>query len=364
MGKEENKELVKAQGKDWKGKGKEIAKTEIWLKAEGLEIETKAKALTVTKGNIAIVETFLADSSRTLKILGEKRLEITRPLEDLKKRLMVPEKAVVDSLNALKASLLTVKKQAQKEQNEAAIKVDQEAALKLAIANTYTDYFTDTTKAVDKYIGDNYSGMLRKKILYIDFDKTVKIIVDHFKEPSYAAYFAKIAVNTSSLTLERITEIQTANAQTIPDYKGLIQERFDDKKVSYQVEIANAEEAIKQQAKETEEREKQAEYAKRQQELSNKMDSKADAQATQEAVVVEGKNLKTSYVLDMEETAENVLRIFACYGANFEEVNTHLKIKKWFACTPNQIGTALAKIKTKDNNFQFEGINFKEETKL
>jgi hypothetical protein len=41
-----------------------------------------------------------------------------------------------------------------------------------------------------------------------------------------------------------------------------------------------------------------------------------------------------------------------------------LKVNKWFAFTPNQAATALAKVKCDDNNFAPAGIIFKEVDKL
>ena len=370
MGKKDKKEKTSAEialketGKKWKNTGITVSKCNLWLSGEQNKLQKALPSIVVSEENIVLTEEILAGAKKTVKAMGEARLGLTRSMDDVKKQLMQPEKDCLVLIDELASKLLTVKKEVKKEQDQLNMKAEQTNALKLAIKTAYDKYFAECQRTIDNELTNSYAVMLEAKAPLEKYDGLAKESVDGLVFPSLKEYVQRERTNTTALTDDEIKQIKKDSVQKSPDYKALLEQKFIDKKVTYQVELNNVAEALKQNELAAAEAKKKREHEATGKELANKIEAVAANQTASVPAVESGKKIKESFELDMEETPENALLIWACFSANFEAVIGKLTIKKWFSATPKQIGTALGKIKSDDNEFNFTGITFKKVEKL
>tara|TARA_R110000796_G_scaffold60642_9_gene140309 strand:- start:2811 stop:3914 length:1104 start_codon:yes stop_codon:yes gene_type:complete len=355
---------LKVVGKKWKNTGLTVVKCELWLSKQQKEITDNLPSIVVTKENIVLTEETLAEARKSVNAMKEGRSALTRAMDDVKRDLMQPEKDCALIIDELSSKLLTVKKAVKKENDALALKVEQKTALKLAIKTTYDKLNSERQRIIDDELTNTYAVMLEARTPLENYDSIAKSSVDSLEFPSLKDFFLKERTDISALSEEEKKAVQVENIQEIPNYSEKLAQKFIDKKVTYQAELNNVEEALKQNQLAAKEAQKKREHDATGKELSNKIEAVAANQTESVPAVATGKKLKVTYEIDMEENVETCLLLWACFSANLEECLKHLKVSKWFSLTPKQLGTVLGKLKSSDNEFGFTGIVFKAVEKL
>lgn len=355
---------LKETGKKWKNTGLTVVKCELHLSGEHQKLQGSLPSIVVTKENIVITELTLAEAKKTVKAMGEARLGLTRSMDDVKKRLMQPEKDCVVLIDDLSAKLLTVKKAVKVEQDALILKTEQRTGLKLSMKTAYDKMNTERQRIIDDELTNSYAVMLEARTPLENYDDLAKASVSSLVFPSYKDHLKKERTDTSALSDEEVLEVKKENIQEVPDYSAKLAQKFIDKKVTYQAELNNVVEALKQNELAAVEARKKREHEAVGKKLSNDIEAVAANQSETVPAVATGKKLKVTYEIDMEENVETCLLIWACFSANLEECLKHLKVNKWFSLTSKQLGTVLGKLKSNDNEFSFTGIVFKAVEKL
>lgn len=363
---EEKKDLIlQEKGEAWKKQGLNVVKCEWWLSGKLNDLTTSLSLIKVTEENIQATEESIKEASDKIKEMADTRQKITRRFDEVKKRLSQFEKDGSYALDKVKLELLEVKKVVRTKQQAAQQKELQKVNLISAIKRAYGSHAAECQRVIDTSLIDGYKTMLETKTPLKDFDIATESFVSAVVLPTVKEFFLHERVDTSLLSPDEVVEIKKIAQQETPNYLESLSKSFRDKKVTYQTELLNAEEALRQNEAEAEERRKQREYIEKGKALADKMETIASSQAAQNTATIDGgKKLKEIYEIDMPETIESAMIIWACFSANMEEVLKHLRVNKWFACTPKQIGIALGKMKSNDNNFTFSNIVFKKIDKL
>lgn len=355
-------ELIKQKEQNWAKQGVVLAKCELWFSKELQDLQNKCNSLNPTVDNIAQVESEIDVIKKKLRELEGTRKKVTQPLDDVKKRLSQFEKDGKLALDEVSGKLLTAKKEAKKKSDQLRLIEIQKADLASAVKSAYMNLFAHCESHIYRVASEVYADMLKSNTSYEKYDDGAAAGIKRINLPTIKEFFAKEHVNTDALDSDTILAIKKENVQEIPDYVLEYSNEMQRKKASYQAELQDVEEALRIAQEEEKERKKKIEQEKRAREAAAKMD---ELQAKSQSSDVEmGKSLKYSFELDMPETPESALRIWAAFQAYFDEAIDNLNIKKWFSATPKQIGAALAKMKSKDNSLTIEGVTFKKVEKL
>lgn len=349
----------KEKSKAWGQFGLALPDFENDLANAKLEIE-KVLSLVPAKGNIKELEPNLKNAKILSKSLEEKRKGITVHLDNVKERLMVPEKAVQDQLKAYELQIIAVKKVIESE-NAALTAVDDEKKdLITKIKASYIEYFAECLRIVNDLIHSTYSNMLSTKVPFEDFDAEIKK-ASIFYLPDYKPFFARQNYKKQHLNDSQISLIYTDNKGDMPNYTKLFVDEMNAKKIGYKSELANVEAAKAIMDKEKKEAEKKALAEKESQQLNLKIENATAFDAVPKSDV---KDLKKVFELDMPNDHTTVLALFGAFAANLDICLPELKVNKWMALTPDQVGKVLAKLKSRNNSLTFSGINFKATDKL
>lgn len=345
----------------WSNMGEAIYKSELQL-----HVRAQAAALTVelptSMDHVPAAEIALKSLKAEQAAITTSRKEITSKLDDVTSRLMLPEKSLAEPIKTLETAIIKVKKEdAQRLANEKAkleekrLAIEYLIGLKATTDATFKRTISDmVSKAYDYALGDGnvtlekldeYTEKVAKKLTESDFSPSFPArTFQHFSQDDYKALVKEhYTFDATTYVLQFITDLET---------------KFSD----YEVALQNKEDALA--------------LSRKQQADNEAIIQRNQATATASASLFSGaatiadpmpagvKELKQAYEVDMPETPESVLAIWAAFSANRHLCMPKLKVNKWFAFTPAQAATALAKVKNDDNAFQPSGIIFKVVDKL
>lgn len=359
----EEKNLVQKQ-KVWGNYGLALGKAENDLAVKKMVIE-KAIAITVTKENIKDAESILKVAKQDLKSLVEERKKITDPIDNVKSRLMEHEKSIGESLKSFETEIIGTKKKIQDELALINAKSDEKKLFLSKLNQAYIDCNFEYQRIKNEKVNQIYLDILEKEIAFDEFDLTVKARVLELKSnanlPSFKSFFQKQNFVAQHHDVKELNEISTENKQSTLDVFLELENDLLAKKVGYRSELANKEEAKKLALKEQLELEKQMLAEKQSKELEAKIQQANIEDATLKSDV---KDLKRTFEVEMPNTPQTALQLFATFSANYDAVLAKLKVNQWMAFTPQQIANVLGRLKTENNSLEFSGITFKKVDKL
>lgn len=352
-------EIQLAKQKAWGNFGLALSDKEEKLALNALEIGKKI-SIEPSQGNINQCVIDLAEAKRLLNALIEERKETTNRLDKVKSRLMDHEKIGGENLAAYEKKIISIKQEIEIKNQK--IRAIEEEKIELAqkVKQSYIDFISDCNKLVDELVLETYLEMLNSNLPIEDFDLAVKT-ASAFSIPDYKSYFAKQNFKQVHISDVEKALIYTNNKSVLPDFTAEFIEKMNLKKVGYKSELANVEASKALMEKERKEAEKARNEANEMAKLAVKIETSEALQAEPKAEV---KLLKKTFVLDMPDSHETALVLFAQFSANINKILPELKVTKWLSFTPAQIGNVLAKLKSKDNSIEFSGITFKSVDKL
>lgn len=348
-------DLVKKRTLAWGKFGGNLTSKEDALGAGSLDIESGLENNPPTLDNIPAAEATLKVAKKALQELKAVRLEVTNPLDKVKERLISHEKGTAEKIKAYENAIISKKREKQNLQAAANGKKEEERDLIAKIKSSYIDYFLHVKNTVSNKVNEVYLGMLEAGVKYEDFDSHVHEV--KLEKIKHAPFFQRQNYAPKYLSDAEWKEIYKANMQKPADVIALFAEGIMNKKAGYRSELANkakAKELLEAQKK----KDGEAAKAKAEQEkLALKIDNAAAVDAVPKDKTT--KALKEKFEVDMPNDHASALALYACFSANINEILQHLKVKNWLDLKPSQIAKVLGKIKSADNNFEFEGITFK-----
>lgn len=347
----------------WGDLGESIYKKEMNIQLMAQQSIGKIKIPSSIK-DIPDAERMLKEVKADCAAIVLERKSITSKLDDLGKRLMVPEKSFEEPLLLLSNSIISIKKQEEQRINAENLKRDS--------INRCREFLTTTKNNMDAKFKQMLSDKVEKVYVYAlgdgdikpaevnDFLKNVvlpKLSVEHFKiEYPLNTYTQFI---THSEYAEMCKEIINIHAGPyIAEYENRLRVKFSDYAVAYENKI----QALENSRIEAELEKQRIESEKANADIAAKLDA---ISASAEPIVTTGvKALKQSYEVEMPETLQSALTILTAFSAHLNLCQAKLRVSKWFSLTPAQCAKALSQVKCDDNTFAPAGIIFKQVDKL
>lgn len=344
----------------WGEFGVGIFKTELSIQFEAKTVCDKLSELPVTIFDVPGAEERLAEGKRAQKTIEASRKEITSKLDDLTKRLMIPEKSLTDPINALSNEIIKIKKADEAEQRTKKAIADELVRCKEFYQNEAIRVDGELKGKVLDLISRCYNKALNENV---SLDK-IKDYIAQSKKAVTDKQFVSVtpAFHAAYITPEQVASIANEHFKLnfltyVESFSNQIDEKFSD----YDVAFNNKAEALALSQKEEQAKKDEIAQLAQQQQVANKIES-ASITTTQATFFT--KALKRSFDIDMDDNVQSILTIMAAFSANLHLCMPHLKVTKWFSFTPAQAGKALAKVKCEDNEFEPVGIIFKEVEKL
>lgn len=350
----------------WGNLGLAVHNTELKLQAQAQAIISELKIAT-TVDEIIEAEAALKKVKSKRKDLSVERKNLTSRFDKMTTRLMIPENSIIEAENNAEKALIKMKGINDSNKAKATAKNDELRRIRETIANyiskmdaTYKQKIADqVTKAFNYALG---KGNIEEKDLpdYLPKCKTAT----GFGEFEFTYDICPIAPIYA--TKEEVLVIWNELAvgirlgkDYVADYAAALDKQF----AMYNVAVKNKEAAMKL-AKENAD--------KAASDLAAETEAKETA-AKLEAISIthptvnagpEIKSLKKVFVLDMEDTQENAIKIMAAFIGNLALCEGGIRVTKWSNLSVSQMGNALVWAKNKDEKFECSGIKFKVEEKL
>lgn len=367
---QENTQLAEATEKvlvekraAWGEMGVIVHQSEMQFQARAQAIIKKLALPTKIEDLPEAEKTVKAMTSERVKLEADRK-EITGRFEDVATRLMAPEKSVAEAITSFKAKMVSLKAEYERIQAAKAAKENEIRTVRERIQKYMADKNHEYQTLILQRCSEAYDYALTKDIE----PSAIAVYIEKVKARLGPADFQTEAptFRVAYLTLEEVQLLIDENFRVNPHaYVTIFKTEIDKKFSDYEVAYANKKDALALSIKEQADKEAALQAEKENAQLAAKIESSAAPLLfTGDNVVTPVKALKKSFEIDMEETQHNAIKIMQAYVANLALCDQYLKITKWFGITPNQMATALGKVKSADNGFQPTGINFKEVSKL
>ena len=329
-----------------------------------IDLEQKAKEVLVllipptTIDEVAAAEATLKEVKLRLGIIEADRKMVTSKFDTVTSALMAHEKSVKEALPAYSASIIAIKKAHEAEQAKVQAAINKDKAEKEAAINYMNKAYVDMKTEVARICQAAYEHALGKGNIteaklpkYLDAVRAKKTAKDFVIAP--------IPGGSPELFDYAYNAIDMAPPELMLNY---FYKQLEIKFEFFNVALKNKEAAVLA-AKQKED----ADAAERAEELANsQMAARLETIATTtDAVVNDGiKELKKKYELDLPDTEQNAILIMTAFITNYASVKDGVRVKSMRSLSVEQMGTALAWLKNKDDKFTFTGINFKITEKL
>lgn len=355
----EESEIIQKKRTAWGNLGVTVHETELLL-----QMRAQAAISRVTMpANIAEVteaESSLIELKAAQKQIEAERKGITSKLDDLAQRLMQPEKSLNEPITNLSNAIIGLKKEDERIQQIKMLKQQELSSLRERVKSYLAQKDFEFKTDINEKVTAAYQHALQKDIKPDDITEFInaclnKVGVVHFTIDRPGVTLKYVLPEEFELILE---ETFVFDPQA---YLQLLGSELTDKFADYDVAYQNKQAALQLAEKEAAEKKAQLKSDLENQQIANKIEA-ASTPIVNEAPQV--KALKKSYEVDMPDNMENAIKILSAFAANRFLCLPKLRVTKWFAFTPAQAATALAKVKCDDNNFQPSGIVFKEVDKL
>lgn len=317
-----------------------------------------------TKENVKNSEEILKSAKYSLKDIFAERKKMTDPIDAVKSRLMDVEKSVEAEIKVYETKIISVKKEIEAIEKEKNAESEERKDFLAKLNQAYIELEDEIQKFVSEITNIVYLFLLNNDVPYDDYDHTIKDKLsdkDTVKTPTIKEVFAKQNYKNVKLTQLQTSELFLQNQKEVTNPFDAILDNLAKKKIGYKSELANKEMAKELLLKQQKEADKKRLEEKQHAELSAKIEQATTEQLQPKSDV---KELKKTYQVEMPDTHQTALQLFATFSSNLDLVLPRLKVNKWFAFTPLQIANVLGRLKTENNSLQFSGIEFKEVDKL
>lgn len=356
-------EELDKKAKAWSNFGIIITNSEFQFQARAQAIIAKLKKPTKPE-ELKEAEETLKACKQEAKKLYEDRIALTQRFDSVASRLMAPEKTLAVAFPEIEKAMLEVKKIEQEQINKARYTSEEKKSIREQYLNLvvkmdkeYRDKIsTKVSKAFEYALG---AGDVKLDGLSAFLDK-VKI-AKGFSEIDFT--YDRPDIHLKYITKEEAIAIwQEVDKTIIPatQYIAIYHKALADQFEFYSAALKNKEGALKLQKEQAERDEEKRKQEAQAHEVANKLSAIATTTAE---VVSTTKPLKEYYEVDMEDTEQNAIKIIAAFVGNFELCRGGVRVKSLLKISVEQMASALAWVKNKDDKFEC-GVKFIKKEKL
>lgn len=274
------------------------------------------------------------------------RMAITEKLEQVKKRLMLPENEAKDAIARCKQMLLILKNEKEAKEEEERKLQETKRKEKEALLKDAAEHYLKLKESATTLINKAYMHALGDGNIAPDAIPTYLLTVGR-------------KLKALDVPFERLTDSVNNGFETdfnINNYIEKLKHKFE----FYAQDYANKEAAKAIAEKHAEDEKLRIETERKNAELAAQL--KASVHNAQPSLFHETKALKIDYEIEMEDTLDNALLCISAFVANKDILNS--RTKSWFNFSAENAIVALISQKKKDPLFNPKGITFKEIKKL
>lgn len=336
----------------WGNLGQLFLTTENELKTDALNIVSKIPTVV---NDIPAAELLLKEINQKENALETKRKNLSSKFDTLKDRLMAPGKTILSPKIAFTNAIISAKKVQEEKERQDKLKTEQLRQCREYLIRYKNEKVQGFNKLISDTIDKAYIHALDNVTVDILPDwlsKTEKRLDDKFIIEKPVNSFPLID-NFEELAKELLTNDPSV---FLKDYAEKLRFKFSD----FSIALNNKAQALENSRKEKEESDRIAADKK----LMEETASKLQAMAINPTVVSGSRPLKSEWKIDNLADLTNSILIMAAFVSNIDKCKDHLRVTIWDSLTILQMRTALCKVRTNDENFSPQGINFKTIDKL
>lgn len=293
--------------------------------------------------------------------LEKDRKEDTSRLDYVSTQLMTAEKSLNDPLKGMYDAIVDKKKE---QADVLAIKAAKDEEVRKFIETIKTRLSQHEFQSRSKISTDItaiYNTALETGILPTEINDYIQGKIKKFSMLDFELT-TPTQFKVKHILPEEIDQLLEEHWKTNPyAYYNIFVKDLQEKFSDYEVAFRNKEAALELSKKQAAEAAETLKVNQQNEETAIKL------QATATPVMHAGpavKPLKKSFEVDMPETLDNAALILSGFFANLALCEKKTTVEKWFNFSAGHAAKALAKVKYDDNDFQPEGIVWKEVSKL
>ena len=299
----------------------------------------------------------LKELNKIQKTIQKERKVVTSKLDTVSKRLIPYEQFLDEPISNLRKAIVCLKRELEEQNNIERNKNIERTTLIKLFKDSVVEFDGQIQNEISCQILKAYEYSLKNKVVVDKIPKLKDQVVDRIIK--FIANNGNIDFEPKLISSDEANSLFEQHGKLTTDYKFLCSDQFDLKFSDYEIALSNSEKAVQAAKEQAVKEQKEVEAKKEAKKVANKLDS-ASVDVVPESSV---KSLKKSYKVKMDETYENAMFIMAAFMANKDLVKPETSTTKWFSFNANSASTALAKYKSKHNDFNPEGILFVEEFK-
>lgn len=332
-------------------------------------------SLPINMDQVPEAEAQLNKITSTAVDITDKRKKITSRLDDLSSRLMRPEKSLIEPKQSLTEAIIKIKKAHEAEISKVNRKNEEIKKLNENMIKHIAEQDAKIQLYITELLSKAYTFALDKRITPAEIGDYIKVCTHGGKSPHFsnkenaggiknimswkAESYTHFEVN---ITKEEAAQIVGKYSVDLTKYANAFEYDMQKKFSDYTVAFANTKAALIKDGNDRAAKEKQIADDK----LTTQITASINAAAIPVAATVAPatKALKKVYKIDMPDTFDSMIAVFAAMIANKEECLKKTTAKKWMSFTAASAALCLEKIKNDNEVFQPSGIKFVEVAKL
>lgn len=354
---EEIQNDLHVKGIGWKQFGIRLAATERVLQLRYSKITSNIKHPEKIE-DIPAAEKLLSVLKSGQKELQQTRLSLTVKMDEVKERLMISEKSIQPAIDELTKAIISIKSADAKAKQAIQAKIEEEKRIKEQIRTYKANIEAGFKQKINETVTKAHTEALEQKI---NPDKIKFFIAEVYGKLNVSNFgiqnpVLSFHINTPGDVERWMHEalVSDPEKKTPIDWVKDFHNEIDLKFSAYDVDYANAEAAIEQSKRQSQEKLKEITAEQQNEVVAAKIESSAQSLIP---TINYGKALKENYEIDMPDTWETNFKVAAAFHANFSKIQGELgRITKPGAFTYNQMKNYLGKLKTNDNSFDFTGL--------
>lgn len=348
--------------KAWQSFALTLDKTETTLKLMA-DKATKKLFLPEKIEDVPKAEASLAEVKKDFKEIEKKRKELTAHLDRVTSRLMESEKLADSVIKPAIDKIIEIKKAYELEQSKIEAKNNELKNLKERLNIKRIEIIDGFKTKVNEFISNCFIKALDQNTSP-EMIGSVLLVNERQLIPSdFIIPIPEKLPPTNYVTKDELTEL--VNQILVHDVDAFVKNaraelrfKFSD----YDSAFANKKEAIAQNEREQQEKQKEQIQQKANEVLSVEIEAQATPLNFEPTVAVS--SLKKIMKIDMPETTVSMVAIWKAYFANFDLVDSKMRISKKFKMCAENIIIALEAVKKDDPKFNPAGIIWKETEKI
>lgn len=342
-------------------------------------LQTQAAQVIANLSDIPTKVEQIVDAESTLKASKAKQKEIsasrlaqTSKLDKFFENFMAPEKSILAAVPAYEQAIIKLKNEKSLADQ---LQANKDAELK-KIKETFLVHINNTKASYEQviidYVTNRYAYALKhaKSASEIQVGEDLLTVDNYVSKCQYTKKLSDFVITKPNFTAKYATDEQInqiwaeCEKESIYVDGKLMMGKFEgdlkDKFKYFSVAYKDTERAIAHSEKTANEAKNQATIQAEQMNVGAKLSVNA-------SVLENGpdtKALKEKFEIDMVSSKQNAMLIMSAFAANLDKCENEVRVKDWMKLTIDQMGSALAALKNKDEKFEVTGINFKVTQKL